>query len=141
MRWPLHSNMEADERELAEAGLSGLNDHRSPAYITRRKTAIFTRRSSYSMIFWLNITRSRFFYMKHTWTNYLQYDELHSARTPLWTSGEITSWWDQLIKKKISEKRSWCDILYLIKWYSHILYIQVWLKCPNMSIYFQSHCI
>ncbi len=35
--WTLHLKVEADERELAGAGLSGVNDRRSPAYGTREK--------------------------------------------------------------------------------------------------------
>ncbi len=55
--------MEADK--LAEAGLSGLNDG-SPAYITREKSDVFTRRSSYEILvklYEVNLKNK----MKHTW--------------------------------------------------------------------------
>lgn len=46
--WTLHLKVEADK--LAGAGLGGLHDGRRPAYITKEKIGVFTKRSSYEIL-------------------------------------------------------------------------------------------
>lgn len=48
--WPLHSKVKQMNISLQGRSLSRLNDWRSTAYVTREKSVIFTRRSSYNIL-------------------------------------------------------------------------------------------